>query len=49
MVLYTSHPLKMFFSIFNEQELSSYSKAISNPNWRVAMDREFDALMANWT
>lgn len=49
-VLYTTrHPLKMFSSVFNEQEPTSYSKAVSNSNWRAAMGKEFDALMADGT
>jgi hypothetical protein len=33
----------------NEPELTCYSEAIKHPNWRDAMNKEFDALLRNGT
>jgi hypothetical protein len=33
----------------NEPEPTYYSEAIKHPNWRDAMNKEFDALLQNGT
>ena len=33
----------------NDHELTCYSEAIKHPNWRDAMNKEFDALLRNGT
>jgi histone deacetylase 1/2 len=49
-VLYsTQHPLKARSSVFDEQEPSSYGKAVTNEHLWTSMGREFDALIVNGT
>jgi hypothetical protein len=45
----TRHPLQAFSSIVIESEPTCFTKAVSNPHWKAAMGREFDALLANKT
>jgi len=45
----TRHPLQVLSSIVIESEPTCFTKAVSNPHWKAAMGREFDALLANNT
>jgi hypothetical protein len=45
----TRHPFQAFHTILHEKEPSSFSKAITNSRWKVAMTQEFKALLANGT
>jgi hypothetical protein len=45
----TRHPLQAFSTILDIPEPTSYTQAVSDPQWRVVMGKEFDALMENRT
>ncbi|KAL6329336.1 hypothetical protein AAG906_017640 [Vitis piasezkii] len=46
---HTRHPLQAFSAVLDTPEPTSYTQAVSDPQWRAAMGREFDALMENGT
>jgi hypothetical protein len=41
--------LQGFSAVLNTPEPTSYTQAVSDPQWRAAMGREFDSLMINDT
>lgn len=45
----TKHHLHVLSSVFNEQEPSCFTQAVTRSEWRAAMGEEFDALMENGT
>lgn len=48
-LFFARHPLCLLSAVHHEKEPSCYTNAVSHPEWRAAMGRDFDALMENGT